>query len=91
MKFSCALSAAALAFASLSSAISVSYDAGYDAADRQLTSLTCSDGSNGLITKYGWATQGQVAGFPRIGGYMGVASWNSAQVCEHALTFNFNH
>jgi hypothetical protein len=81
MKFSSALTAAALAFASLSSAISVSYDTGYDSGDRQLTSLTCSDGSNGLITKYGWATQGQVAGFPRIGGYMGVASWNSDQVC----------
>ena len=58
----------------------VSYDTGYDDASRALTSVTCSDGPNGLITKYGWANQGAVAGFPRIGGYQGVEKWNSAQV-----------
>lgn len=76
MKFS----AAVLGFASLASAISVSYDTGYDDASRALTPIACSDGANGLITKYGWANQGQVAGFPRIGGYVGVEGWNSAQV-----------
>jgi hypothetical protein len=58
----------------------VSYDTGYDDAGRSLTALSCSDGANGLITKYGWQNQGAVAGFPRIGGYMGVAGWNSPQV-----------
>lgn len=58
----------------------VSYDTGYDDASRALTSVSCSDGPNGLITKYGWQNQGAVAGFPRIGGYMGVEGWNSAQV-----------
>jgi hypothetical protein len=57
--------------------IVVSYDTGYDDAGRSLTSVSCSDGSNGLITKYGWSNQGAVAGFPRIGGYSGVAGWNS--------------
>lgn len=58
----------------------VSYDTGYDDANRALTSVTCSDGTNGLITKYGWQIQGAIAGFPRIGGYVGVESWNSPQV-----------
>jgi hypothetical protein len=61
----------------------VSYDTGYDDASRSLTSVSCSDGANGLITKYGWQNQGAVAGFPRIGGYMGIAGWNSAQVHEN--------
>lgn len=60
----------------------VSYDQGYDDAGRSLTSVSCSDGNNGLITKYGWQNQGAVAGFPRIGGYSGIAGWNSAQVCS---------
>jgi hypothetical protein len=60
--------------------IIVSYDTGYDDAGRSLTSVSCSDGTNGLITKYGWSNQGAVAGFPRIGGYSGVAGWNSPQV-----------
>jgi hypothetical protein len=71
---------AALSFASIASAISVSYDTGYDDASRSLTAVSCSDGTNGLITKYGWQNQGAVAGFPRIGGYSGIAGWNSAQV-----------
>lgn len=80
MQFSSITSAAILGFASLASAITVSYDTGYDDGSRALTSLACSDGSNGLITKYNWQTQANVAGFPKIGGYMGVAGWNSPQV-----------
>ena len=89
MKFS--ISAAALALASLSSAISVSYDTGYDDAGRSLTAVACSDGQNGLITRYGWQNQGNVAGFPRIGGYSGIAGWNSAQcgTC-YGITYNGN-
>lgn len=58
----------------------VSYDTGYDNGSRSLTALSCSDGSNGLITKYNWNTQANVPSFPRIGGYQGVEGWNSAQV-----------
>lgn len=89
MKFSSAVSAAVLSFASLTSAISVSYDTGYDNAGRSLTSVACSDGTNGLITKYGWQSQGNVAGFPRIGGYVGVGGWNSPQcgTC-YGVTYN---
>lgn len=58
----------------------MSYDIGYDDGNRSLNVLSCSDGANGLITKYGWANQAAIAGFPRIGGYQGVEGWNSAQV-----------
>ncbi|KAI4605519.1 uncharacterized protein J4E87_009133 [Alternaria ethzedia] len=89
MQFSSITSAAILGFASLASAITVSYDTGYDDGSRALTSLACSDGSNGLITKYNWQTQANVAGFPKIGGYMGVAGWNSPQcgTC-YGVTYN---
>ncbi|KAI4669784.1 uncharacterized protein J4E79_000062 [Alternaria viburni] len=89
MQFSSITAAAILGFASLASAITVSYDTGYDDGSRALTSLACSDGSNGLITKYNWQTQANVAGFPKIGGYMGVAGWNSPQcgTC-YGVTYN---
>ncbi|OAL48325.1 Cerato-platanin [Pyrenochaeta sp. DS3sAY3a] len=89
MKFSAAISTVTLGFASLASAISVSYDQGYDDPNRSLTVVSCSDGVNGLITKYGWQTQGQVARFPHIGGYQGVESWNSPQcgTC-YGVTYN---
>jgi hypothetical protein len=46
-----------------------------------MTSVSCSDGVNGLVTRYGWQNQGAVAGFPNIGGYVGIEGWNSQQVC----------
>ena len=81
MKFFTAVSAAVLSFSSMASAITVSYDTGYDDASRSLNVLSCSDGANGLITKHGWQTQGAIPRFPHIGGYMGIAGWNSPQVC----------
>jgi hypothetical protein len=36
------------------SATSVSYDVGYDDPSRSLTQVSCSDGINGLMWKYGW-------------------------------------
>ncbi|KAJ4363556.1 hypothetical protein N0V83_009852 [Neocucurbitaria cava] len=89
MKFSSAISAAALGFASLTSAISVSYDTGYDDASRSMNAVSCSDGPNGLETKHGWQTQGAVAGFPHVGGYQGIAGWGSDQcgTC-YGITYN---
>ncbi|PNY29933.1 Protein SnodProt1 [Tolypocladium capitatum] len=55
----------------------VSYDPGYDIADRSLTSVSCSDGHNGLITRKGWSKQGEIPKFPYIGGAEAVAGWNS--------------
>lgn len=62
----------------LSSHKLVSYDPGYDQASRSLTAVACSDGKNGLITRYGWQTQGNIPKFPNIGGAQAIAGWNSA-------------
>lgn len=42
--------------------------------------VSCSDGPNGLITKYGWQTQKDVKKFPYIGGVEAVGGWNSPNV-----------
>ncbi|KAG7128461.1 Protein SnodProt1 like protein [Verticillium longisporum] len=66
-----------LSVAAMASAVTVSYDTGYDDGDRSLSVVSCSDGVNGLTTRYGWTTQRQAAGFPYIGGAEAVAGWNS--------------
>ncbi|KAA8617949.1 Cerato-platanin domain-containing protein [Pyrenophora tritici-repentis] len=73
----------------MASAITVSYDTGYDDASRSLNVVSCSDGPNGLITRYGWQTQGAIKGFPHIGGYQGIPGWNSNQcgTC-YGVTYN---
>jgi hypothetical protein len=60
----------------------VSYDEGYDQGGRSMKVVSCSDGNNGLITKYGWQTQGDIPSFPYIGGSIGIAGWNSPSVCQ---------
>ncbi|KAJ6440271.1 cerato-platanin [Purpureocillium lavendulum] len=77
MHFSQLLSIAALAATAL--ADTVSYDKGYDDRGRQLTDVACSDGANGLITRKGWHTQGDIPKFPYIGGVGVVAGWNSPE------------
>jgi hypothetical protein len=74
MKFTGILSA--LALISAVSATTVSYDTGYDDKSRPMTSVACSDGPNGLITKYGWKTQGNIP-TPYVGGVNIIAGWNS--------------
>ncbi|SCO92471.1 probable SnodProt1 precursor [Fusarium oxysporum] len=59
------------------SAVTVSFDPGYDQASRSMNDVACSDGKNGLITRYGWKTQGNIPKFPNIGGAQAVAGWNS--------------
>src|SRR3954453_16733171 len=66
-----------LSLLSVASAITVSYDTGYDDAGRSLAVVACSDGSNGLLTK-GYTTQGSLPSFPRLGGASTIAGWNSA-------------
>ncbi|PHH62980.1 hypothetical protein CDD81_6405 [Ophiocordyceps australis] len=74
MHLSQILSLAALSTAV--SAVTVSYDPGYDERGRSLNRVACSDGSNGLIRK-GWNTQGDIPMFPNIGGAQAIAGWNS--------------
>ena len=58
----------------------VAWDAGYDDAGRSLKDVACSDGDNGLITKYGWTTQGAISSFPNIGASDTIAKWDSPNV-----------
>ncbi|RFU33782.1 hypothetical protein B7463_g2544, partial [Scytalidium lignicola] len=77
-----------LSLLATASAISVSYDTGYDDASRSLTVVSCSDGSNGLITK-GYSTQGSLPSFPNIGGASTVAGWNDPNCGScYSLTYN---
>ncbi|KAG7137036.1 Protein SnodProt1 like protein [Verticillium longisporum] len=75
--------------ATAASAASVSYDKGYDNGSRSLTAVSCSDGTNGLITRYGWQTQKQVKKFPYIGGAPAVAGWNSPN-CGTCWELSYN-
>ncbi|SPN97371.1 related to Protein SnodProt1 [Cephalotrichum gorgonifer] len=64
----------ASAFVATAAAVSVSYDRGYDDASRSMSTVTCSDGPNGLASRF--PTQGKLPVFPYIGGAPGV-TWNS--------------
>jgi len=77
----------ALLFAS-TQAITVSYDPGYDVATRSLDDVACSNGANGLITRFGYLTQGQIPTFPKIGGASTIAGWNSPNCGQcYSLTY----
>ena len=54
----------------------VTYDAAYDKGSTSLTTVACSDGTNGLITK-GYTTFGSLPEFPYIGGSSAIAGYNS--------------
>ncbi|CZR50164.1 probable SnodProt1 PRECURSOR [Phialocephala subalpina] len=84
------LTATLFSLVSLASAITVSYDTGYDDGSRSLSAVSCSDGTNGLLTK-GYSTQSSLPSFPNIGGASVIAGWNSAScgTCW-ALTYNGN-
>ncbi|GES57155.1 allergenic cerato-platanin Asp F13 [Aspergillus terreus] len=71
-----ALLGALLPAASAQQSVSVSYDERYDVSGSSMNTVSCSDGANGLVTKY--PTFGSVPNFPHIGGSPTIAGWNSA-------------
>lgn len=68
------------------SAITVSYDAGYDDLTRSLSLVSCSDGTNGLLTK-GYTTQGSLPTH-YIGGTQFIAGYNDAN-CGTCWTLTY--
>lgn len=64
------------AFFSVVSAVDVRYDTVYDNSKGSLSTVTCSDGANGLLTK-GFTTFGSLPSFPNIGAAQVVRGWNS--------------
>jgi len=77
-----------LLFAASAAATTVSYDTGYDESSRSMTSVACSDGPNGLITK-GYSTQDSIPGFPNIGASSTIPGWNSDQ-CGQCFSLSYN-
>ncbi|KDQ34044.1 hypothetical protein PLEOSDRAFT_1088021 [Pleurotus ostreatus PC15] len=65
---------AALAAPALS--VSVTYDQTYDNRQGSLSTVACSNGINGLLTR-GYRTFGDLPTFPHIGGASAVTGWNS--------------
>ncbi|KAF9009503.1 immunomodulatory protein [Cyathus striatus] len=57
-------------------AVQVTFDPVYDNPDGLLASVSCSDGSHGLLTR-GYKTFTEIPTFPSIGGSQAVAGWNS--------------
>ncbi|KAI2619569.1 Cerato-platanin [Hypoxylon sp. NC1633] len=77
-----------LSLVAASSAVNVGYDTGYDNRGRSMTAVACSDGPNGLITKYGWQTQGSIPS-QYIGASDAVAGWNSPS-CGTCWELSYN-
>ncbi|KEZ40656.1 hypothetical protein SAPIO_CDS8583 [Scedosporium apiospermum] len=65
----------ALTLAASAAAASVGYDQGFDDASRSMLAVSCSDGSNGLASRF--PTQGNLPKFPYIGGVPAIGGWNS--------------
>ncbi|KAF9059687.1 cerato-platanin-related secreted protein [Rhodocollybia butyracea] len=65
-----------VALASLAAADTLQYDPAYDVEGASLTTVACSDGANGLITR-GFSTFKSLPSFPNIGAFSAVSGWNS--------------
>lgn len=79
MKLSSLLPSLALIFlpsSALSATVTLAYDTTYDAAQGSLSTVACSDGPNGLLTR-GFTTFGSLPSFPHIGAAVAVEGWNS--------------
>ncbi|KAI1788583.1 Cerato-platanin [Ganoderma leucocontextum] len=83
-----ALTLVAAVSTTFAATVTVSYDETYDNASALLTTVACSDGTNGLITK-GFSSFGSLPQFPNIGGAAAVAGWNAA-ACGTCWQLTYN-
>lgn len=65
-----------VALFSVSSAVDVRYDTTYDNPQASLSTVACSDGANGLLTK-GYTTFGSLPSYPNITSAQAIAGWDS--------------
>lgn len=63
------------ALAAPQGSVAIYYNTKYDDSGVSTNTLACSDGINGLSSKY--PTLGQIPGFPNIGGVYAIGGWNS--------------
>lgn len=76
MKFSLIFTSLAVLFTSIHAQLTASYDTQYDNADQSLSTVACSNGPNGLLTR-GFTTFGSLPNFPLIGGAPAVTGFDS--------------
>ena len=65
-----------VALFSVASATDIRYDTTYDNAQGSLSTVACSNGANGLITK-GYTTFGSLPSYPNLTAAQAIAGWNS--------------
>ena len=65
-----------VAFFSVVLAVNVGYDPVYGNSQNSLSTVACSDGANGMLTK-GYTTFGSLPSFANIGAAQAVTGWNS--------------
>ncbi|KAF7327886.1 hypothetical protein MKEN_00368500 [Mycena kentingensis (nom. inval.)] len=88
MKLSILASSALLFAAASAVADTVAYDEIYDDGDNSMNIVACSDGPNGLITRFKFQTFSDIPKFPFIGAAGAVEGWNSAHCGEcYTLTY----
>lgn len=68
--------------------VDVAYDNVYDNKEQSTSTLACSNGNNGLLTK-GYSTIGALPTFPNVGGAPTIEGWNSVNcgAC-YGITYN---
>jgi hypothetical protein len=71
------------------SAFTAGYDTVYDDANRSLSSVSCSDGPNGLLTR-NFTTLGSLPKYPYVGGAPAVTGWNSPS-CGTCWTITYTN
>ncbi|ESK92202.1 epl1 protein [Moniliophthora roreri MCA 2997] len=77
-----------LALVSSTMAVNLAWDNAYNDPAGSLNAVACSDGENGLETRFNFATFGDIPTFPFVGGAPNIPGWNSSAcgTCW-ALTF----
>lgn len=76
MKFSLIFSSLAVLLTPIHAQLTASYDTQYDNSSQSLSTVACSDGPNGLLTR-GFTTFGSLPNFPLIGGAPAVTGYDS--------------
>ncbi|THU97709.1 SnodProt1 [Dendrothele bispora CBS 962.96] len=72
------LKLSAVLLPAVASAVNVFFDPVYNNPNGSLTTVACSNGSNGLITRFGFQNFSDVPTFPNIGGADVIQGFNSA-------------
>ncbi|KAH9842136.1 Cerato-platanin [Teratosphaeria destructans] len=82
------IATALLAAASGATATRVAYALPYGSKDTRLTDTSCGSGTNGLTTKYGWQTIGDIPA-KYVGGASDINKYNSDQ-CGNCYRIDYN-